>query len=84
MKYAFSLARRLLAAGGPFFRKRTLDTALAWKAQQLLQLPRKIRLRGKLSQLIPRNPLKGITSFRTYLNLSGLILKIPITPDRFR
>ena len=25
-----------------------------------------------------------ITSFAAYLNLSGLILKIPITPDRFR
>ena len=25
-----------------------------------------------------------ILSFAAYLNLSGLILKIPITPDRFR
>ena len=83
MKYVLSLAHRLLAAEGCSSARESLDTAFAWKTQQLLQPPRKIRLRGTLSQLIPRNPLKGIASFVVCLNLSGLILKIPIISDNF-
>ena len=36
MKYALSLAHRLLAAEGCSSARESLDTAFAWKAQQLL------------------------------------------------